>query len=327
MAPVPIHDSRNSQSHADQCEPVKVAKTTRKQIARPATVGNRVILSYLIPFVLYHAALPLALVPWLFSWSGLLLIPILHFVFDWVGVGLCFHRTLTHGGLVLPKWLERTFVVFGLCNLMDSPARWVAIHRKHHQHTDEQPDPHTPLVTFWWGHMGWLIRENEETSQVTFYHRYAPDILRDPFYLNIERYRLWAVIYLVHAGLLVAVGFVTGWLWDGTYQAGIQLALSWLLWGVILRTLFSWHATFAVNSVTHIWGYRNYETGDSSTNHWLVALLTGGEGWHNNHHAHPVSAAHGHEWWEFDPTYLNICLLKRLGLATDVKTYRKNSDD
>ncbi len=90
---------------------------------------------------------------------------------------------------------------------------------------------------------------------------------------------------------------------------------------MILRTLFSWHTTFAVNSVTHVWGYRNYETHDSSTNHWLVALLTGGEGWHNNHHAHPVSAAHGHKWWEFDPTYLNIRLLQWVGLAKQVKTY------
>ena len=247
----------------------------RRSIPHPEGVANRVVYVYLVAFVVFHALLPLAFVPWLFSWSGLLLIPALHFVFDWVGVGLCFHRTLTHGGLVLPKWLERTFVVFGLCNLMDSPARWVAIHRRHHQHTDEQPDPHSPLVTFWWGHMGWLIHENTELSSADFYHRYAPDILRDPFYLNIERYRLWAVIYFLHAGLIFLAGLATGWIWSGEYWGGLQLGLSWLLWGVVIRTIFSWHATFAVNSVTHIWGYRNYETRDTSTNHWLVALTDG----------------------------------------------------
>ncbi len=326
METVPIIKPLDHVERSDLSGSTMVDQTKKKRIPRPATVGNRIVIAYLIPFVLFHAALSLAFVPWFFSWSGLLLIPILHFLFDWVGNGLCFHRTLTHGGLELPKWLERTFVVFGLCNLMDTPARWVAIHRKHHQHADEQPDPHSPLVTFWWGHMGWLIRENEEMSTADFYHRYAPDILRDRFYFNIERYHLWVVVYLIHAGLVAAGGFAAGWLWSGTYQAGIQLSLSWLVWGVVVRTLFSWHATFAVNSVTHTWGYRNYETPDSSTNHWLIALLTGGEGWHNNHHAHPVSAAHGHKWWEFDPTYLNIRILERLGLAKRVKTVHRDAE-
>ena len=298
------------------------SETVRQRIPHPEGVSNRVIFTYTIPFILFHAAIPLAFIPGLFSWSGLLLIPIAHYFFDWIGIGLCYHRTLTHRGLVLPKWLERTFVVLGLCNLMDSPARWVAIHRKHHQHTDEQPDPHSPLVTFWWSHMGWLIHENRTMSNVDFYHKYAPDVLRDPFYLAIERYKLWAVIYFVHAALIVLAGFFAGWLWTNTLSGAVQLGLSWLVWGVIIRTLFSWHATFAVNSVTHLWGYRNYETRDDSTNHWLIALLTGGEGWHNNHHAYPVSAAHGHKWWEFDPTYLNIRLLKWLGLAKEVKVHK-----
>jgi len=292
---------------------------------RPLGVKNHLILTYLVPFILFHAALPLVFVPWLFSWSGLLLIPILHFIFDWLGIGLCYHRTLTHGGLSLPKWLERTFVVFGICTLMDSPARWVAIHRRHHQHTDEQPDPHSPWVTFWWGHMGWLIHENEELSNVDFYYRYAPDILKDRFYLNIERYRLWAVIYFVHGALVFSAGLAAGWLYTGQYMGGLQLALSWLVWGVVGRTLFSWHTTWAVNSVCHLWGYRNYETLDQSTNQWLIALLTGGEGWHNNHHAHPVSAAHGHKWWECDPTYVNIRLLSAVGLATNIKTHQTES--
>ena len=293
----------------------------RDRIPHPEGVGDGIIFSYVIPFILFHAAIPLAFIPGLFSWSGLLLIPIAHFFFDWVGIGLCYHRTLTHGGLVLPKWLEHSFVVLALCNLMDSPARWVAIHRKHHQYADEQPDPHSPLVTFWWGHMGWLVHENRELTGIEFYHKYAPDILRDPFYLAIEKYRLWAVVYFIHAGLIFLGGLAVGWYWTGEYIGGIQLAFSWLVWGVIIRTLFSWHSTFAVNSVTHMWGYRNYETRDDSTNHWLVALLTGGEGWHNNHHAHPVSAAHGHKWWELDPTYIMIRTLKFLGLANNIKVH------
>ncbi len=296
-----------------------------KHILRPSGVGNHLILTYIIPFILFHAAAPLLFVPWLFSWSGLLLIPILHFVFDWCGIGLCYHRTLTHRGLTLPRWLERTLVVCGICTLMDSPARWVAIHRRHHQFTDDRPDPHSPWVTFWWGHMGWLIHENEDLSSADFYHRYAPDVLKDRFYLNIERYRLSYLLYFVHVVLLVAIGLIVGWWQTGQFRGAVQLGLSWFVWGVVGRTLFSWHATWAVNSVCHIWGYRNYNTRDHSTNQWLIALLTGGEGWHNNHHAHPVSAAHGHKWWECDPTYLNIRLLAAVGLARDVRTYSNSN--
>lgn len=301
-------------------------KPVEGQLPYPDGVGPRVIWSYTIPFLLFHAAIPLAFIPWFFSWTGLLLLPIAHFFFDWIGIGLCYHRTLTHRGLLLPKWLERIFVLFGLCNLMDSPARWVAIHRKHHQHADEQPDPHSPRVTLWWGHMGWLIHENQSMSNIDFYHTYAPDVLRDPFYFVIEKYKLWIFVYLVQAVALTMSGFLLGWWWTGQYAGGIQLGASWLLWAVVLRTLFSWHATFAVNSITHMWGYRNYETRDDSTNHWLVAMLTGGEGWHNNHHAYPVSAAHGHRWWELDPTYWNIQILKFFGLAKEVKVHEMDDE-
>ena len=165
---------------------------------------------YLTVFVAMHLALPLMFVPWLFSWTGLILLPLSHIIFDWIGIGLCFHRTLTHTGLIMPKWLERTFAVFGVCTLMDTPARWVAIHRKHHQHSDEQPDPHSPMVSFFWGHMEWLVRRNESINTVDFYHRYAPDILRDPFYLRLERNVMWAWVYVAHAAVFFLAGLAVG---------------------------------------------------------------------------------------------------------------------
>jgi len=310
----------NSCSDALSFQPAGDARRTRG-IGKPPEVGTRIIWEYLFFLVLFHACIPLAFVPWLFSWTGLVLLPIGHFVFDWIGIGLCFHRTLTHRGLVLPKWLEHTFAIFGVCTLMDSPARWVAIHRKHHQHTDDEPDPHSPLVNLWWGHMGWLIHRNESLSDIDFYYRYAPDILRDPFYLRLERNALWAYVYLAHAVPYFVAGFIGGGLWYGTWLGGLQFGLSLLLWGVVVRTLFSWHATCAVNSVAHVWGYRSYDTRDNSRNNWLVALLTGGEGWHNNHHAQPVSASQGFEWWEFDPTFWLIRLLAAAGLASDIRTF------
>ena len=286
---------------------------------RPSDVASRIVWPYLIVFVTFHLALLTLAVPAFFSWTGVVLFLVTHMVFDWLGIGLCFHRTLTHGGLVMPKWLERTFALFGVFTLMDTPARWVAIHRRHHQFSDEQHDPHSPLVSFFWGHMEWLVRKNEGMAKWDFYDKYARDILRDPFYFWLEKKTVWWWVYLAHAMVFFVAGFAIGYARAGTNE-GLRFGTSLFLWGAIYRTVFTWHVTWAVNSVSHRWGYRNYETRDNSFNSWWVALLTGGEGWHNNHHAHPVSAAHGHRWWEVDPTWWAIRTLEALGLAHEVKT-------
>lgn len=276
------------------------------------------IWGYAIMILLFHLTLPLAFDPWFFSWTGVILVPLGNYIFCSIGIGLCFHRTLTHRGLSMPKWLEHFFAVLGVCSLQDSPARWVAVHRMHHQYSDEQPDPHSPLAGFLWGHMEWLFIENRALSTLEFYDRYARDILRDPFYLAFERNLLWFWTYVAHAALFFLAGFGIGWWQTGEPMGGVQFGSSLLLWGVIFRTIYTWHVTWAVNSVAHVWGYRNYRTTDSSRNHWLVALATNGEGWHNNHHADQRSAAHGHRWWELDVTWLTILFLERVGLVWDV---------
>ena len=120
-------------------------------------------------------------------------------------------------------------------------------------------------------------------------------------------------------GLYYFVGLLIGWLSPGgSIEAGVQFGWSLFIWGAVLRTVVVWNATWLVNSITHQFGYRNYETGGNSHNHWLVALLRAGEGWHNNHHADQQSTNNRHRWWEFDLTYLIICGLGRLGLATDI---------
>ena len=126
------------------------------------------------------------------------------------------------------------------------------------------------------------------------------------------------LIYLVQALLFFVAGLAVGWTTTGVFLKGLQFGLSLLVWGVFVRTVASWHITWSVNSVTHLWGYRNYATADNSRNNWLVGLLAHGEGWHNNHHAQPRAAAHGHKWWEFDQTYLTIRLLEAVGLVKDV---------
>jgi stearoyl-CoA desaturase (delta-9 desaturase) len=310
--------------------PVAVAPRRRKRprrIPHPATTSpRRIIWGYVIAVILFHLLLPLAFVPWLFSWTGLLLIPLGNYVFCSLGIGAGFHRLLTHRSYSCPKWLEHTFAILGVCCLQDSPARWVAIHRLHHQHSDEPPDPHSPAVNWFWGHVGWLFVENRQLSRLATYERYARDILQDPFYFRLERNLLWVWVYVIHTALFYLAGMTIGWIASGTYLGGVQFGLSLVLWGVIFRTLYTWHVTWGVNSAAHLWGYRNYNTAENSRNNWLIALATNGDGWHNNHHAQPRAAAHGfHRWWELDVTYLTLRLLSLFGLVWDIVPVRHSS--
>lgn len=283
-----------------------------------AATPLRIYWSYLIPLTILHVLAMLALVPWLFSWSGVVVAVLGHLTFGMLGITIGYHRLLTHRGFTCPRWLEHTFAVFGMCNLQDSPARWVAIHRMHHQHSDHQPDPHSPVANFLWAHVGWVICRNRDHDHVHYFERYVRDMLRDPFYLNLERRYRWLMIYLAHALVITALGGLWGWMSAGTSSEAVRMASSWLIWGVVVRTVFVLHGTWAVNSLSHVFGYRNYETRDHSRNNWLVALLAHGEGWHNNHHATPRAARHGHRWYEFDMSWWVILGMERIGLAKDV---------
>jgi fatty-acid desaturase len=266
----------------------------------------------------YHLAALAALLPIAFNWSALIVAVIGAQISGVLGINLCYHRLLTHRGLRCPKWLEHCFVVLAILCLQDTPARWVAVHRRHHQHSDEQPDPHTPLASFFWAHMGWLFVKHPELSRLGIYERYAKDILRDPFYLALERNALQLTINLVQLPVFFAIGFVLAWRHGGTAATAAQYGASLVLFGVFVRTVIVWHQTWAVNSIAHVWGYRNYDTDEDSRNNLFVGVVANGEGWHNNHHADPRSARHGHRWWEIDVTYLAVRLLMLLGLARDV---------
>jgi stearoyl-CoA desaturase (delta-9 desaturase) len=277
---------------------------------------------YAVSFALYHGLALLAFVPWFFSWTGLSAFLLGIYVFGTLGINLCYHRLLTHRSFTCPKWLEHFLAILGVCCLQDTPARWVAVHRMHHQHSDEPEDPHSPLVTFFWGHMGWLLVPNNKLARMDLFERYSRDLLRDRFYFNLERRLIWVWINLAVWAVYFSLGFVPGWLVSGDMVTGAQLGLSLLVWGVFLRTVVVWHITWSINSVTHLWGYRNYDTDENSRNNVLIGLVSNGEGWHNNHHAQPRAAAHGHLWWEFDATYLTIRALQAIGLAGNVVPIR-----
>src|SRR3954452_3071378 len=293
------------------------------RLGKPAAVaGGRIDWPYAVSFALYHAVALLACLPWLFSWTGLVLCLGGTYVFGTLGINLCYHRLLTHRSFTCPKWLEHFFAILGVCCLQDTPARWIAVHRKHHQHSDEPDDPHSPLVTFFWVHMEWLLVESRDLTRLDLFEHYAKDILRDRFYLNLERKLLWVWVNLAQWAVFYLAGFAIGCATTAELLGGVQFGLSLLVWGVFVRTVLVWHITWSVNSVTHLWGYRNYDTDENSRNNVFVGIISNGEGWHNNHHAQPRAAAHGHRWWEFDVTYLSIRALKAVGLAGNVVPFR-----
>ena len=220
------------------------------------------------------------------------------------GIGMGYHRLLTHRAYTVPKFVEYLFAVCGTLTLEGGPIFWVATHRVHHQHSDMEGDPHSPVVKGgYWAHVGWIIFGQANHNNTKRMSRYAPDLAKDSFYVWLNNYH-W--VPMVVLGLvLLAVG-----------------GLPFMLWGIFMRVTIGLHATWLVNSATHMWGSRRFETRDASRNSWWVALLTFGEGWHNNHHAHPTSARHGLAWYEVDISWMHIQVLKWLGIARGVKVAR-----
>lgn len=273
---------------------------------------------YAIPIAGIHLLACAAFLPALFSWTGLIVALVgVHVLGQ--SINVCYHRQLTHRSFKTARWLEHVFVLGALCCLQDTPGKWVATHRVHHRHSDDQPDPHSPLAGFIWAHVGWLMVHNRATQSMATYQRYAKDVLSDRFYMALEKCPVIVFyVYAAHAVLFFAVGLFIGRWTGGTWDAGLWFGLSLLFWGVFVRTVLVWHITWSVNSLTHLVGYRNYETNENSRNSWLVALLTVGEGWHNNHHHDQASASNQHRWWELDVSYYEIKLLQWVGLAWDV---------
>jgi stearoyl-CoA desaturase (delta-9 desaturase) len=168
--------------------------------------------------------------------------------------------------------------------------------------------------------MNWLVHEhNGGRRTFALYEKYARDIIRDPYYMWMEKIRYASPIFFVgHAVIYLAVTAFAMVAVYGWGDEALRMTSSVFLWGVIARTVWVWHITWAVNSLTHLFGYRNFDTPDGSRNNWFVTLLTAGEGWHNNHHADQASATVQIRWWEFDLNYYVIQFLGKIGLATNI---------
>lgn len=275
-----------------------------------------------MPIATVHVLALLALVPELFWWPAVFVALAGVHVFG-QSITMGYHRLLAHRSFEVPRWAEHALVILALCSLEDSPARWVATHRQHHAHSDEEEDPHSPLVDFIWGHMGWLFLRNRDLHHRTSYERYARDVLRDPFYMWIEK-NAWSPLWFYLAQCVLCWGgtFLLALLWSNPAHAAL-LATSMLVWAVFVRTVAVWHITWSVNSLTHLFGYANHKTGENSRNNWLVALLAAGEGWHNNHHADPPACSVQHRWWEFDLTYWELRALQAVGIVRSIVPVRE----
>ena len=276
------------------------------RMGRAVSVGEGINWLTLAFLIVFHLGAVAAL--FFYTWQRLTVMAALYVLAINVGIGMCYHRLLTHRGYQVPKWLEHCMAICATLSLEGGPIFWVATHRVHHQLSDREGDPHTPREGAWWSHLGWIVWGNALHAQTALLERYVPDLSRDRFYLWLSRFH-W--IPITASGALL---FGLGWLWGGWHNA-----VGMLLWGGFLRVTIGLHATWLVNSATHLWGSRRFETRDDSRNNWWVALMTGGEGWHNNHHAHPVSARHGLAWYEIDPNFWGIWLLAKLGLARKIQ--------
>ncbi|MGD0988503.1 MAG: acyl-CoA desaturase [Candidatus Sulfotelmatobacter sp.] len=222
--------------------------------------------------MLFHVGAIAAL--FFFTWKALFVAMFLWWVSGSLGIGMSYHRLLTHRGYKSPKWVEYFLTVCATLALEGGPIFWVATHRIHHQYSDQDGDPHSPIDGKWWAHMGWILMGKSMHHDTTTLARYVPDLAKDKFHVWITKYHYVPQIVL----------------------------------GAVL---------FA-----HSWGTRRFATRDLSTNSWWVALLTFGEGWHNNHHAHPTAAQHGFTWYEVDMNWYGIWALKQFGLAWDIKRVR-----
>jgi fatty-acid desaturase len=247
---------------------------------------------------LFHVGAIAAL--FMFSWRVFFATAFLYWVAIGLGISLGYHRLHTHRSYKTPLWVEYALAICGTLNLEGGPIFWVATHRIHHQKSDQPGDPHSPHDGGFWAHVGWILFGEVNHNNTKLMSRYAPDLAKHRFYVWLNDYH-WVPI-IVLAALLYAIG-------------GAPL----FFWGIFLRVTVGLHATWLVNSAAHMWGYRRFETRDDSRNTWWVALFSFGEGWHNNHHAHPTSARHGLAWYEVDLSWLLLNVMRAVGLASNIK--------
>ena len=256
------------------------------------------------PFLLLHVACLLVfVVGW--SWPAVGVAITVYFARVF-GLTAFYHRYFSHRAFKTSRFVQFCGALLANSAAQRGPIWWAAHHRHHHKHSDDPQDAHSPVQhSFIWSHMLWFMTdEGYDTDQ-----RYVKDLLRYPELRFLDRFDL------VAPALLAAGMFALGAIWPGQVTSGLQM----LVWGFIISTVVLYHVTFAINSLAHRVGSRRFDTNDDSRNNALLALITFGEGWHNNHHYFPTSARQGFRWWEIDVSYYLLVMMSWVGLVWDIK--------
>ncbi|HEY8278587.1 MAG TPA: fatty acid desaturase [Bdellovibrionota bacterium] len=234
------------------------------------------------------------------AWENTVILFIGIFVLAPLGINVGYHRLLTHKGFTAPNWLRYSLATIGSLVGGGPPIHWAAMHRAHHRYSDTAKDPHDSRRGFWYSHVFHLFLMEDLEANKDYTAIYTPDLIKEPYLVFLEKYGI-----ALATAMLPLLYLAGGW--------------AWVFWGGFLRTACIWHIMWLVNSASHMWGYRNYETKDNTVNCWWVGLLAAGEGWHNNHHAQPSVAKHGHRWWELDLSYMIIRSFELAGIISEVK--------
>ena len=265
-------------------------------------------LSYCLPLLAAHLGCLLVLVTGVSTTA--LVVCFTLYVVRMFGITAGFHRYFSHRSYKTSRVFQFVLALLGTAAAQKGPLWWAAHHRDHHAHSDTEHDVHSPGVHgWWWSHMGWLM--SEKFSKASF--RRIHDLTKYRELLLLDKFHYLVPVLL--AALLFVFGEVLAAYAPSLETNGLQL----LAWGFFVSTVLLYHATFAINSLAHILGSRRFETDDNSKNSFILAVLTLGEGWHNNHHRYPSSEKHGFVWWEFDPTHYALKFFSWFGLVWDLR--------
>jgi len=295
--------------------PVTSPKASDRKALNKLKVIN--LIAVLVPFIGFLVAIVLL---WgiAFNWIYLAILVFMYLVTS-IGITVGFHRLFTHRSFKTSRPVVAILAALGSMTVEGPVLLWVADHRRHHQHSDDDGDPHSPHLHgsglleavrgMWHAHLGWMLRPQLQGSM-----RYIGDLRKDQLVRRMSKlFPLWVFVGLLFPAVL---GGVLTLSWTGV--------LLGFIWGGLVRIFLVHHMTWSINSVCHIWGTQPFDTHDHSRNNAILGVIALGEGWHNNHHAFPTSARHGLRWWEFDMSYMIILMMSKVGLAYDLRTPTKD---